>query len=281
MSGPFRWKGRVHPSHPQPRSPRSPGATAHGTRVRIGRNAGGHGEAGMESEEGTAFEFLPRRKPCRNKADQAFLPSINLKSAVSCLAGASSVCSCEPRRKLYSSHSRTDHRTGRPQVAHPGLNDSGFSASFDRRIAESSGLRRLAVPCCDKMKCAKTVSDDCFHTPPAWPVLARESFGRPAKKRFNRSQKWQDEFETRSGNLTAMEARSSTGLPTVKTARPRRQYPPESLHRDPDLLGRPFRREPASGSKRLGFPRPAAWSPSSCCHTPGCVVRPPRGYVRP
>jgi len=38
------------------------------------------------------------------------------------------------------------------------------------------------------------------------------------KKRFNRSQKWQDEFETRSGNLTAMEARSSTGLPTVKTA---------------------------------------------------------------
>jgi|ERR1700689_905279 hypothetical protein len=29
-------------------------------------------------------------------------------------------------------------------------------------------------------------------------------------------QKWQDEFETRSENLTAMEARSSTGLPTVK-----------------------------------------------------------------
>jgi hypothetical protein len=24
----------------------------------------GHGEAGMESEEGTAFEFLPRREPC-------------------------------------------------------------------------------------------------------------------------------------------------------------------------------------------------------------------------
>ena len=31
-------------------------ASAHvGTRVPIGRNAGGHGEAGMESEEGTAF----------------------------------------------------------------------------------------------------------------------------------------------------------------------------------------------------------------------------------
>jgi len=24
----------------------------------------GHGEAGMETEEGTAFEFLPRREPC-------------------------------------------------------------------------------------------------------------------------------------------------------------------------------------------------------------------------
>ena len=38
------------------------------------------------------------------------------------------------------------------------------------------------------------------------------------EKRFDRSQKWQDEFETHSENLTAMEAQSSTGLPTVKTA---------------------------------------------------------------
>jgi len=52
----FRWKGRVHPSHPQPRSRRLPRATAHGgARVPIGRDARGHGEAGMESEEGTAF----------------------------------------------------------------------------------------------------------------------------------------------------------------------------------------------------------------------------------
>ena len=36
----------------------------------------------MESEEGTAFEFLPRRKPCRNTADQPFLVSINFESAV-------------------------------------------------------------------------------------------------------------------------------------------------------------------------------------------------------
>jgi hypothetical protein len=34
-------------------------------------SAGGHGEAGMESEEGTAFEFLPRRKPCRKTVRSA------------------------------------------------------------------------------------------------------------------------------------------------------------------------------------------------------------------
>jgi hypothetical protein len=32
----------------------------------------GTAEAGMESEEGTAFEFLPRRKPCRNTTDSVF-----------------------------------------------------------------------------------------------------------------------------------------------------------------------------------------------------------------
>jgi hypothetical protein len=64
----------VHPGHPQPRSRRLPIVSACvGTRVRIGRNAGGHGEAGMESEEGTAFESLPRRKLCRNTVDQPFL----------------------------------------------------------------------------------------------------------------------------------------------------------------------------------------------------------------
>jgi hypothetical protein len=110
---------------------------------------GARRKPGWSPRKGRRFEFLPRRKPCRNTADQAFLPSINLKSAVSCLAGASSVCSSEPRRKLYGSQSgqiiaRGDRRW------HPGLNDSGFSASFDRRIAESSGLRRLAVPCATK-----------------------------------------------------------------------------------------------------------------------------------
>jgi hypothetical protein len=100
----------VHPSHPQPL------ADGHPERVLVAApkfrlaEALGHGEAGMESEEGTAFEFLPRREPCRN--------------------------------------------------------------------------------------------------PP----------GSPAKRRFDRSQKWQDEFETHGENLMAMEAQSSTGLPTVKAA---------------------------------------------------------------
>ena len=33
-------------------------------RLPIGRNAGWRGEAGKESEEGTAFESLPRRELC-------------------------------------------------------------------------------------------------------------------------------------------------------------------------------------------------------------------------
>jgi hypothetical protein len=59
--------GTERTSSPQPsqsHSRRLSRAAAHGsTRVPIGRKAGGHGEAGMESEEGTAFESLPRRKP--------------------------------------------------------------------------------------------------------------------------------------------------------------------------------------------------------------------------
>ncbi|MGA8620669.1 MAG: hypothetical protein WB660_19355 [Candidatus Sulfotelmatobacter sp.] len=39
----------------------------------LAETLGGHGEAGMESEEGTAFESLPRRKLCRNTVDQPFL----------------------------------------------------------------------------------------------------------------------------------------------------------------------------------------------------------------
>jgi hypothetical protein len=56
--------GTERTSSPQPsqsHSRRLSRAAAHGsTRVPIGRKGGGHGEAGMESEEGTAFESLPR-----------------------------------------------------------------------------------------------------------------------------------------------------------------------------------------------------------------------------
>jgi hypothetical protein len=163
----FRWKGRVHPSHPQPRSRRLPRATAHGgTRVPIGRNAGGTAKPRWSPRKGRRFEFLPRRKPCRNTADEAFLRSINLKSAVSCLAGVSRLCSCEPRRKLYGSQSWTDHRTGRPQMAHPGLNDSGFSASSTGELRNRAGLGGSRSHAREN-ECAKTISDDCFHTPPA------------------------------------------------------------------------------------------------------------------
>jgi hypothetical protein len=49
------------------------------------------------------------------------------------------------------------------------------------------------------------------------------------EKRFDRSQKWQDEFETHSENLTEMEAQSSTGLPNFSmalTLHNGRGYPP-------------------------------------------------------
>jgi hypothetical protein len=52
----------------------------------------------------------------------------------------------------------------------------------------------------------------------------RNPFGSPTKRRFDRSQKWQDEFETHSEKLTAMEAQSSTGLPTVKHRESTRRF---------------------------------------------------------
>src|SRR5580700_2856313 len=89
----------------------------------------------------------------------------------------------------------------------------------------------------------------------------RNPSGSPVRRRFDRSQKWQDEFETHSENLTAMEARSSTGASESENCESTRRYPPEA--RRPDLLGRIFRCDPASGSKRLGFPKPAACIPFS------------------
>jgi hypothetical protein len=144
-----RWIGSVttierafpieRPSAPQPFStaqPRLSKENAHvGTRVPIGRNAEAHGEAGMESEEGTAFESLPRRKPCRNTADQPFLLQSTLNRS-SCFAGASSVCSFEPKRKLFAKLDRSS-RWSAADGSSGVLNDSGFSTSFDRRIEEA------------------------------------------------------------------------------------------------------------------------------------------------
>ena len=39
----------------------------------------GNGEARMESEEGMAFESLPRREPCRDPADQPFLLQLRIR----------------------------------------------------------------------------------------------------------------------------------------------------------------------------------------------------------
>jgi hypothetical protein len=47
----------------------------------IGRNAGGTAKPGWSPRKGRRFEFLPRRKPCRNTANQAFL-LLMLESAV-------------------------------------------------------------------------------------------------------------------------------------------------------------------------------------------------------
>ena len=88
-------------SAPQPSEtaqPRLPRASARGARVPIGRNAGGHGEAGMESEEGTAFESLPRRKPGRELPISSFFFQLRIRSFVprwcfSCVALASQVSS--------------------------------------------------------------------------------------------------------------------------------------------------------------------------------------------
>ena len=70
--------------------------------------------------------------------------SFNLESAVSCLAGASGVCSCEPR-KLYGSQSWTDHRTGRPPLAHPGGRMSAMEG-LTRRDQQSPEQSLARIP---------------------------------------------------------------------------------------------------------------------------------------
>ena len=46
---------------------------------RLAETLGGTAKPGWSPRKGRRFEFLPRRKPCRNTADQAFLPYNQLK----------------------------------------------------------------------------------------------------------------------------------------------------------------------------------------------------------
>jgi hypothetical protein len=103
------WIGSVTATNPglpiERTSARQPSANAQtmairapedgGTRLPLGRNAGGLAEAGMESEEGTAFlsPFLGASRVAIQPIRRFYL-SINLKSAFSCLAGASSLQVC-------------------------------------------------------------------------------------------------------------------------------------------------------------------------------------------
>jgi len=58
-------KRRVHASQIRDHSFDDPEASGHAFEDQLAEGLG-HGEAGMETEEGTAFEFLPRRSPVKN-----------------------------------------------------------------------------------------------------------------------------------------------------------------------------------------------------------------------
>ena len=56
-------KRRVRPAKSETTADGDQEASGHALESRLAERLG-HGEAGMESEEGTAFEYLPRREPC-------------------------------------------------------------------------------------------------------------------------------------------------------------------------------------------------------------------------
>ena len=66
----------------------------------------GHGEAGMESEEGTAFESLPRREPCRNRAPLSMLYGVtpndpaSIVAAIFTMVAVSLLASAIPARRV-------------------------------------------------------------------------------------------------------------------------------------------------------------------------------------
>jgi len=96
-------EARVQPGHPQPRSRRLLRSSARGgTEVPIGRNAGGHGKAGMESEEGTAFWVLSSAKAV-SQYGRSGVSSFNQLEIPSFMPRwCFKWCSCDPRRNLLA-----------------------------------------------------------------------------------------------------------------------------------------------------------------------------------
>jgi hypothetical protein len=114
----FRWKGRVHPSHPQPGSRGYPERVRMSAlEFRLAETLGGTAKPGWSPRKGQRLSpFLGASRVAIRPISRFFF---QLRIRSSCLAGASGVCSWEPRRKLYGSQSWRDHRTGRPQMTHP------------------------------------------------------------------------------------------------------------------------------------------------------------------
>jgi hypothetical protein len=91
------------PSAPQPSATAQPTATQSNCAGRPSssdwqKRWGARRSRDWSPRKGRRFEFLPRRKPCR-KYGRSAVSSFNLESGFSCLAGASGVCCCEPRKE--------------------------------------------------------------------------------------------------------------------------------------------------------------------------------------
>jgi hypothetical protein len=57
-------RGECSPAKPETTADGEAEASGHASSYPMWQKVWGHAEARMESEEGTAFEFLPRREPC-------------------------------------------------------------------------------------------------------------------------------------------------------------------------------------------------------------------------
>jgi hypothetical protein len=79
-------------------------------KFRLAETLGGTAKPGWSPRKGRRLS--PFLGASCSQYGRSAVSSFNLESAVSCLAGASGMCSCEPRRKHYGSHSWTDPRAG-------------------------------------------------------------------------------------------------------------------------------------------------------------------------